>query len=168
MADRSRVQEEVAAANARFAASFSSGDLAAAPRRRFAIVTCMDARIDPAKVLGLAAGDANVIRNAGAIVTDDALRSLAISHWLLGTEEALVIGHTDCGMAKFTDEELRERVRSEAGSAADDVVFLAFSNVEETVREGVRRIESSPLLPASFHAAGFVYDVGTGRLQPLT
>ncbi len=127
----------------------------------------MDARIDPAKILGLADGDAHVIRNAGGIVTDDALRSLAVSLWLLGTEEALVIGHTDCGMAKFTDEELRERVRAEGGSAADDVSFLAFSDVETAVRDGVRRIVSSPLLPSSFDAAGFVYDVRSGRLQRL-
>ena len=107
-------RDEILAANESYAASFDKGDLSAPPARRLAVVTCMDARLDPARFLGLDEGDAHVIRNAGGIVTDDALRSLVISHHLLGTQEALVIGHTDCGMLTFADDELRDRLVAEA------------------------------------------------------
>jgi carbonic anhydrase len=127
----------------------------------------MDARLDPAKYAGLAEGDAHVIRNAGGIVTDDALRSLVISHWLLGTREAIVVGHTDCGMETFTDDALREKLATEAGADASDVDFHAFPAVRDRVRESVRRINETPLLPDSFTASGFVYDVTTGRLEPV-
>src|SRR3954462_3844710 len=104
------VVDEIRQANRSYASTFSKGDLPTAPGRRFAVVTCMDARLDPAKFLGLEEGDAHVIRNAGGIVTEDALRSLVISHPLLGTQEAIVIGHTDCGMLTFQDSELREQL----------------------------------------------------------
>src|SRR5258708_5429203 len=107
------IRDEVVRANEEYVARFDKGELAMPPRRRFAVVTCMDARLDPAKFLGLDEGDAHVIRNAGGLVTDDALRSLAISHWLLGTQEAIVISHTDCGMLTFTNDELRERLHGE-------------------------------------------------------
>ena len=113
------VLEEVLRSNDAYAAGFDKGALPMPPARKFAVVTCMDARLDPAKFLGLAEGDAHVIRNAGGIVSDDALRSLVISHHLLGTQEALVIGHTDCGMLTFTDGELRERLRCYTSPPAD-------------------------------------------------
>lgn len=161
------IRDEIQAANERYAASFAKGSLPAPPARRFAVVTCMDARLDPARFLGLEEGDAHVIRNAGGLVTDDALRSLVISHWLLGTQEALVIAHTGCGMLTFTNEQLRRKLADEAGADASGVDFLPFLDLEESVRASVRRIRESPLLPASFAAAGFVYDVHTGRLREV-
>jgi carbonic anhydrase len=157
------VREEIKAANERYATQFDKGDLPAPPGRRFAVVTCMDARLDPAKFLGLEEGDAHVIRNAGGVVSDDALRSLVISHHLLGTQEAIVIGHTGCGMTTFTNEDLRSRL----GPDAADVDFLPFPEVTESVRESVRKIEQSPLLPDSFRATGFVYDTRSGKLDAV-
>ena len=154
------VLEEIKKANEAYAAEFSRGDLPASPGRRFALVTCMDARLDPAKFLGLEEGDAHVIRNAGGVVTDDALRSLAISHHLLGTQEALVIGHTGCGMLTFKDEELQERLDT-------DLEFHAFPDLEESIRSGVSRIRESSLLPDSFDASGFVYDIKSGELREI-
>jgi carbonic anhydrase len=161
------LRDEIVAANEGYAGSFKKGDLPAPPGRRFAVVTCMDARLDPAKFLGLDEGDAHVIRNAGGLVTDDALRSLVISHWLLGTQEAFVIGHTACGMLTFSNEDLRGKLREEAGAEAGDVDFLPFPDLEESVSASVRRIRESPYLPDSFAATGFVYDVGSGRLTEV-
>jgi carbonic anhydrase len=161
------VLEELHAANDRYAATFEQGHLPMTPARRFAVVTCMDARLDPARFLGLEEGDAHVIRNAGGLASDDALRSLVISHWLLGTREAVVIAHTDCGMLTFTNEDLRGRLRDEAGADADGVDFLPFGDVEESVRASLRRIAESPLLPDSYRASGFVYDVRSGRLAAV-
>jgi carbonic anhydrase len=158
------ILDEIRSANERYAGDFEKGDLPMPPGRRFAVVTCMDARLDPARSLGLEEGDAHVIRNAGGIVTDDALRSLVISHHLLGTQEAVVIGHTDCGMLTFTDAELRGRL----GPDADGVDFHSFPELEERVRQSVAAIRRSPLLPESFDAAGYVYDVRSGRLEPVT
>src|ERR671935_2591560 len=112
--------DEIVSANDRYASEFDRGDLPMPPGRRFAVVTCMDARLDPAKFLGLKEGDAHVIRNAGGLVTDDALRSLVISHHLLGTQEAFVIGHEDCGMLTFENEDLQGKLREEAGAEAGD------------------------------------------------
>src|SRR5919202_5931008 len=154
------VLDEIRSANDAYASSFAKGDLPMPPGRHFAVVTCMDARLDPAKFLGLDEGDAHVIRNAGGLVTDDAIRSLAISHHLLGTQEALVIAHTDCGMLTFRNEDLQQQLGT-------DIDFHPFSDLEESVRESVRRIEESPLLPDSFGATGFVYDVRSGRLSPV-
>ena len=126
----------------------------------------MDARFDPYAALGIAAGDAHVIRNAGGIATDDALRSLVVSHWRLGTREALVIGHTDCGMATFTDEELHAKLRAETDAAEISALrFLTFTDVEERVRESVRVIRQSPLFPDGYGVAGLVFEVETGRLR---
>lgn len=155
--------EEILAANAAYADGFAKGDLPAPPARRFAVVTCMDARLDPARFLGLDEGDAHVIRNGGGLATDDALRSLAISHHLLGTEEVFVIGHEGCGMLSFTNEELRDRL----GDDAREVDFLPFSNLDEAVADSVRRIRESPLLPDGFTAHGLVYDVRSGRLREV-
>ena len=159
-------RDEILAANERYAAEFGLGDLAAPPTRRFAVVTCMDARIDPARILGLEPGDAHVLRNAGGVVTDDTLRSLTVSHWELGTQEAFVIGHTRCGMASVTNELLRRKLAA-AGHDAEGVDFLPFGEVAESVAASVERIAEWKLLPDAFAAAGFVYDVATGRLAPV-
>ncbi len=160
------LKEELLSANAAHAAGFTNAELAAPPTRRVAIVTCMDARLDPARFLGLEVGDAHVIRNAGGLVTDDALRSLAISHWELGTREVFVIAHTECGLVTLDAEELRGKLAA-AGLDAGDVDFKAFRDLEESVRESVRRVRESQLLPASFEATGLVYDVRTGRLREV-
>jgi carbonic anhydrase len=156
--------DEIRQANEQYAGGFDKGDLPMPPGRHFAVVTCMDARLDPAKFLGLDEGDAHVIRNAGGIVTDDAIRSLVISHHLLGTQEAIVIGHEDCGMLTFQNDDVRERL----GGDADDIDFLPFPDVEERVGRSVRAINESSLLPDSYTATGFVYDVRTGRLREVT
>ena len=154
------VVDEVREANRSYASGFAKGNLPMPPGRKFAVVTCMDARLDPAKFLGLEEGDAHVIRNAGAVVTDDAIRSLVISHHLLGTQEALVIAHSDCGMLTFQDEELQDRLDT-------DIEFHAFPDLEDNVHNGVQKIRDSSLLPDTFEAHGFVYDVETGELREL-
>jgi carbonic anhydrase len=156
------------AANEVYADGFSKGDLPMPPGRRLAIVTCMDARVDPAKCLGLDEGDAHVIRNAGGLVTDDAVRSLVISHWLLGTQEVVVVAHTDCGMLTFTNDDLRAKLRDEAGADASDVDFKPFPDLEESVRASVRTIRESPLLPDSLDVSGWVYDVKSGRIKEVS
>ena len=155
--------DEVTRANARYAERFDKGSLPTPPARRFAVVTCMDARLDPARFLGLEEGDAHVIRNAGGLVTDDVIRSLVISHHLLGTQEALVIGHRGCGMLSFTNDDLHERL----GPESHEVDFRPFDDLEGSVRESVEAVRRSPLLPDSFAATGFVYDVETGKLIPV-
>lgn len=161
------VLDEISAANQAYSASFTKGDLPMPPGRRFAVVTCMDARLDPAKMLGLEEGDAHVIRNAGGLASDDALRSVVISHTLLGTEEAFVIGHTDCGMLTFTNDELRERLRDDRGVDASHIDFQPFPDVHERVRASVRRLRESRLLPDDYGVHGFVYDVKTGKLDTV-
>jgi carbonic anhydrase len=155
------------AANEVYADDFSKGDLPIPPGRRLAVVTCMDARIDPARCLGLEVGDAHVIRNAGGLVTDDALRSLVVSHWLLGTQEVVVIAHTECGMLTFSNDDLRSKLREEAGADASDVDFKPFPNLEDSVRESVRTIRESPLLPDSLDVSGWIYDVHSGRIAEV-
>ena len=154
-------------ANERYAADFAKGDLPAPPARRLAVLTCMDARLDPAKALGLAEGDAHVIRNAGGRASDDALRSLVISQQLLGTREVLVVHHTDCGMMAFTNEQLRDRLRRDLNADASAVDFLPFGDLEASVREDIETIRSSPLIPDDIAVRGFVYDVRTGRLREV-
>ena len=154
---------EVTAANERYAAGFAKGELPMPPGRRFAVVTCMDARLDPAGFLGLEEGDAHVIRNAGGLVNDETIRSLVISHELLGTEEAVVIGHTDCGMLTFTNADLHAKL----GPESESIDFQPFPDVAERVRQSVETIRSHPLLPDSFGASGFVYDVRSGRIEPV-
>ena len=157
------VVDEVTSANAQYADGFTKGDLPMPPGRRFAVVTCMDARLDPAKFLGLEEGDAHVIRNAGGIVNDETLRSLVISHQLLGTQEAIVIGHTDCGMLTFTNDDIHAKL----GPESESIDFQPFPDVDERVRQSVATISSAPLLPGSFGATGFVYEVETGKLRPV-
>jgi carbonic anhydrase len=160
-------RDEILAANERYASDFDKGELPMPPGRRFAVVTCMDARVEPGRQLGLEEGDAHVIRNAGGLVSDDALRSLVISHWLLGTQEAIVIGHTDCGMLTFSNESLREKLADETGEDAGAIDFLPFSDLDDSVRASVRRVRESPLLPDDFGALGYVYDVRSGRLRAV-
>jgi carbonic anhydrase len=157
------VVAEVTAANEQYASGFAKGGLPMPPGRKFAVVTCMDARLDPARFLGLEEGDAHVIRNAGGLVNDETIRSLVISHHLLGTEEAVVIGHTDCGMLTFTNADVHEKL----GPESESIDFQPFPNLAERVRQSVETIRSHPLLPDSFGATGFVYDVRSGRIEPV-
>ena len=180
-----RIRDEVLAANAAYASSFGAkGKLAMPPARGFAILTCMDARLDPAGFAGLAEGDAHVVRNAGGRASDDAIRSLVISYKLLGTREWFVVHHTDCGMATFTDEVMRRLLASSlktaaygpdgwtdpggGGSAeAEFVDWLTFRNVQQSVVTDVRRIRAHPLVPPGIAIHGFVYDVRSGKLEPV-
>jgi carbonic anhydrase len=157
------IVDEVTEANQSYASGFAKGDLPMPPGRKFAVVTCMDARLDPARFLGLEVGDAHVIRNAGGLVNDETIRSLVISHHLLGTQEAVVIGHTGCGMLTFTNADLHEKL----GPDSESIDFQPFPDVAERVRQSVETIRSHPLLPDSFGASGFVYEVETGRIAPV-
>ena len=159
------VVDELLAANERYAAGFDTGDLPLPPARQVAVLVCMDARIDPAKALGLAEGDAHVVRNAGGRASDDALRSLAISHELLGTREVVVVHHTDCGMLTFTNDQIRQRLRDRLGADASAIDFLPFGDLDQSVRDDVATIRSSPLIPDDIAVCGFVYDVRSGRLR---
>ncbi len=161
------VLSDVTSANESYAAGFAKGSLDMPPARRFAVLTCMDARIDPARALGLEEGDAHVIRNAGGIATEDALRSLVISHHLLGTQEAFVIGHTDCGMLTFENETLHGLLRERQGVDAGDVDFLPFPDVAARVAASVEQVRESGLLPEGYALHPFVYDVSSGRLVPV-
>jgi carbonic anhydrase len=161
------IKDTIRKANEAYASVFDKGHLPMPPGRRFAVVTCMDARLDPAKFLGLDEGDAHVIRNAGGLATDDALRSLVISHWLLGTQEAVVVAHEDCGMLTFRNEDLQQKLADEIGEDASHVDFHPFPDLDESVRTSVERIRSYSLLPDSFEAHGFVYDVKSGALREV-
>jgi carbonic anhydrase len=150
----------------RYAASFDKGELPLPPAKKIAVLACMDARLNPYGLLGLAEGDAHVIRNAGGVVTDDEIRSLAISQRLLGTEEILLIHHTDCGMLTFTDDEFKRAVQDEVGIkpawAAE-----SFPDLDEDVRQSIARIEASPFIPHK-SVRGFVYDVHSGELREVS
>ncbi len=159
--------DAVKSANDAYAAHFTKGDLPMPPGRKFAVLTCMDARIDPAKALGLEEGDAHVFRNAGGIATDDALRSLVISRTLLGTQEAFVIGHTDCGMVTFTNDQIRGMLRDELDAEAAHIDFQPFPDAAERVAASVRRLRESNLVPDDYPITGFVYDVKTGRIDEV-
>src|SRR5438093_9705879 len=160
---------DVLAANETYAKNFTLGNLALPPARKLAIVACMDARLMPDQVLGLKTGDAHVIRNAGGIITEDALRSLVISHYLLGTQEFMIINHTDCGMLTFKDEDLRAKLRQRWGtSVVAPLHFHAFSDVEDNVREQIQKVRSHPWIPRDIPVRGFVYDVRTGRLAEVS
>lgn len=180
------VLEEVVAANEKYARTFGDkGELTLPPARRFAILTCMDARLDPAKYAGLSEGDAHVIRNAGGRASDDAIRSLVISYKLLGTAEWFVIHHSDCGMEFFTNDVMRDLcaqsletaelgpdgfrdVGAGPGSpAGNDIDWLTISDREQSVADDVRRIRNHPLVPARIPIYGYVYDVGTGLLKEV-
>ena len=166
----STIVAEVLNSNAAYAQSFGAkAGLALPPARRFAILTCMDARLDPAKYAGLSEGDAHVIRNAGGLASEDALRSLIISHHLLGTQEFMIINHTDCGMLTFKDDELRERLEKETGTVSDvPASFHAFSDVEANVRRQVETVRSHPWIPKGIPVRGFIFDVKTGKLNEVS
>ena len=150
----------------RYAEEFDKGDLPLPPARKVAVLACMDARLNPQKVLGLEEGDGHVIRNAGGGVTDDEIRSLAISQRLLGTEEIILIHHTDCGMLTFTDDEFAAQLSDDTGESPGWEA-RSFADVEEDVRDSVRRIEESPFIPKTDRVRGFVYEVETGRLREV-
>ncbi len=149
-----------------YAASFDKGDLALPPARKVAVLACMDARLNPYGLLGLREGDAHVIRNAGGVVTDDEIRSLAISQRLLGTEEIVLIHHTDCGMLTFTDDEFKRSVQDDVG-IKPEWAAEAFDDLDEDVRQSIARIEASPFIPHK-NVRGFVYDVHTGELREVS
>jgi carbonic anhydrase len=164
------VVRELLEANERFATGFEYGELPRPPVRKVAILTCLDARIMPAQALGLRAGDANVIRNAGGRAAD-AMRSLVVSTRLLGITTIVVIHHTDCGLHIVTNEHIRGRIAEDLGSKAADqastIDFLPFTDLEQSVRDDVALIRSSPLIAPEIEVAGFVYDVRTGRLSAV-
>ena len=159
-----RVFEEMLAHNRGYAERFDLSHLQTPPVRKLVILTCMDSRMDLEQLLGLQVGDAHMIRNAGGLATDDAIRSLILSTHLLGTRAVAVIQHTDCGLMAITDEQFRWRLSSETGRDASHLVFHAFRDVEQNVREHVRRIRENPFLPRDIETRGFVYDVKNGRL----
>ena len=147
------------------AANFDKSHLSHIPAKKVAVVACMDARMSPYAILGLREGEAHVIRNAGGVVTDDAIRSLAISQHLLGTEEIILMQHTECGMTTFTDDEFAQRMEAEAG-VQPEWRARSFEDVEENVREDARRIEDSPFILRK-NVRGFVYDVKSGQLREV-
>jgi len=153
-------------ANSTFAEGFNEGDLEIPPARPLVVLTCIDARLDPARSLGLDLGDAHVIRNAGGRATEDAIRSLLISSWLLGTREFAVIHHTDCGMTKFTDPVLRDMILDQAGVEVD-IEFLSFADPEQSARDDVDAIRGTKGFPEGVTVSGHVYDVRTGRLHQV-
>ena len=163
------VIDEVLQNNLRYADQFTLGHLPMPPARKLAVLACMDARLTVEQFLGLKTGDAHIIRNAGGIASEDALRSLIISHHLLGTQEFIIINHTDCGMLTFKDHELLGRLEKQSGTAfVAPVHFHAFSDVEENVRRQIQRVRSHPFIPGYIPVRGFVYDVTTGRLKEIS
>jgi len=154
-------------ANRSYARSFGQGDLQIVPGRPVLVLTCIDARLDPAKILGLEIGDAHVIRNAGGRASDDAIRSATISTWLLGTRELVVIHHTNCGMTLFTDEVLHEKIREATGVDVSDEEYLSFADPEESLREDVARLRDLKTLPEGVAVTGLMYDVRTGELREV-
>jgi carbonic anhydrase len=149
-----------------YAERFDRGDLPLPPAKRIAVVACMDARLNPYGLLGLREGDAHVIRNAGGVITDDEIRSLAISQRLLGTEEIMLIHHTDCGMLTFADDDFRRQVQDDTG-IKPEWAAETFVDLDEDVRQSIARIEASPFIPRKDQIRGFVYDVHTGRLREV-
>ena len=159
--------DEFKQANEQYAAQFDGGDLPIPPARNVAVVTCMDARLHPEKFLGLELGDAHVIRNAGGRVSDDAIRSLVISERLLGTDEIVVIHHTECGMTTFRNEDLAAKIKEDLGVDVSGQDFLPFSDLEEGVRKDVAKVRASELIPNDITVTGAIYDVKTGELREV-
>jgi carbonic anhydrase len=150
----------------KYAADFDRGSLPQPPAKRVAIVACMDARLNPYGLLGLSEGDAHVIRNAGGVITDDEIRSLSISQRLLGTQEIILIHHTDCGMLTFADDDFRRDIQKETG-IKPEWAAEAFPDLEEDVRQSIARIKASPFIPRKDAVRGFIYDVTTGSLDEI-
>jgi carbonic anhydrase len=158
--------DELLSNNERYANSFDKSDLTMPPAKQIAIVTCMDARLSPYVMLGLSEGDAHVIRNAGGVVTDDEIRSLMLSQRLLGTREIMLIHHTDCGMLTFSDDEVKGQIQEEVG-IKPLFALESFTDLEEDVRQSIRRVEASPFIPHKDSIRGFIYEVETGRLREV-
>ncbi len=153
--------------NARYAESFDKGALPLPPAKGVAVVACMDARLDTHKLLGLDEGDAHVIRNAGGVVTDDAIRSLMISQRFLGTREVVLVHHTDCGMLTFRDDDVKDMIEADTG-IRPSFALEAFGDLEQDVRQSIARIQANPFIPAKDQVRGFVYDCATGRLDEVS
>lgn len=160
------VTDELLRNNETYAGSFEKGDLPMPPGKKVAIVACMDARLNVYGMLGIEEGDAHVIRNAGGVITDDAIRSLVISQKLLGTEEIILIHHTDCGMLTFTDDEVKKQIESDTG-IRPPFALDAFGDPEADVRQSINRIKASPFVPNKDAVRGFVFDVKTGKLNDV-
>jgi carbonic anhydrase len=160
------VTEELVSNNRTYAQDFDRGDLPLPPAKKLAVLACMDARLDVHKILGLSEGDAHVIRNAGGVVTDDAIRSLAISQRLLGTEEIVLIHHTDCGMLTFSDDEVKKQIEDATG-IRPHFALEAFPDLEQDVRQSIARIRSNPFIVHKDDVRGFVYEVDSGRLREV-
>jgi carbonic anhydrase len=161
------VIDEVFAANEIYSRTHELRKLGPRPERSLAVLMCMDTRLS-IRTLGLQPGDAHIIRNAGGIVTDDAVRSLVVSHYLLGTQEIMVINHTDCGLMHTSEQDLRTRIQNEAGTAAvAPAFFYAFQNIELNVQQQLQKLRTHPWIPKSVAVRGFVYDVATGRLREI-
>ena len=152
--------------NEAYARGFDKGDLPLPPAKKVVVLACMDARLDVYKILGLKEGDAHIIRNAGGAATDDAIRSLVISQRLLGTEEVILIHHTDCGMLTFSDDEVKKQIEDETGMRPS-FALEAFSDLGQDVRQSIARIRSSPFIPNKDSVRGFIYEVETGRLREV-
>jgi carbonic anhydrase len=161
------VTDELLRNNAEFASSFAKGDLPMPPGKGLAVVACMDARLNVYALLGLEEGQAHVIRNAGGVVTEDVIRSLAISQWLLGTSEIILVHHTDCGMLTFTDDQVKADIEADTG-LRPHFALEAFSDLERDVRQSIARIKASPFVLNKDSVRGFIFDVTTGRLQEVT
>ena len=161
------VTDDVLRNNESYARSFDQGQLALPPAKKLAVIACMDARLHVSKILGLKEGDAHVIRNARGAVTEDTIRCLTISQRLLGTEEIILIHHTDCGMLTFKDDEVKAQIEKDTG-IRPPFALDAFSDLEEDVRQSIRRIKASPFVPKKDKVRGFVYDVKTGRLNEVS
>ena len=158
--------EELLGHNDAFASDFDKGDLPMPPGKKVAVLACMDARLDPAKVLGLDEGDAHVIRNAGGVVSEDAVRSLVISQRLLGTEEIVLIHHTDCGMLTFDDNSVKDQIEADTG-LRPNFALEAFPDADADVRQSIARIQANPFIPKKDQVRGFVYEVETGKLREV-
>ncbi len=161
------VTDELVSNNQAYAEGFDKGDLPMPPGKHVAVVACMDARLNVYRMLGLQEGDAHVIRNAGGVVTDDAIRSLVISQRLLDTREVILIHHTDCGMLTFKDDEVKQQIEAEVG-IKPEFAMEAFSDLERDVRQSIGRIEASPFVPNKDSVRGFIYEVETGRLREVS
>ena len=161
------VTDDLLRNNADFASSFSKGDLPMPPGKHLAVVACMDARLNVYALLGLEEGQAHVIRNAGGVVTEDVIRSLAISQRLLGTNEVILVHHTDCGMLTFTDDQVKADIEADTG-LRPHFALEAFSDLERDIRQSIARIKASPFVPNKDSVRGFVFDVTTGKLQEVT
>jgi carbonic anhydrase len=159
--------DKIVDANKQYFHNFKHGNLSIPPARKLAVLACMDARLNVNEALGLKTGDAHIIRNAGGIATEDAIRSLIISHELLGTQEFVVINHTDCGMLTFTDNDLQKDLRQKYKSDASEIRFYSFPNLEENVNNQINEIKSSPFFPPDIPIHGFIYDVKTGKIERI-